>query len=261
MKAISSPDNPVIKLARKLHNKKYRERERLFLVEGRRSVKEALAWPELIKCVFLDENLAGEDLALPGIETFLLDARLFKSISTTENPQGMSAILKIPDWSVEKIASDKSLLVLLDKVSDPGNMGSIIRSCWALGVSGLLLTPECVDPYSPKVVRSSMGGVLNLPLFEAVNETMLEQLQSLGYEFLCTGLEEARDYYSADLTGAKVLVFGSEARGVSAAIKSRCGQTIKIPMKSNVDSLNVAAACAIIIGEAWGQRNGRSIVQ
>lgn len=261
MKLISSPDNPVIKLARKLHTKKYRDRERLFLVEGRRSVEEALARPELLHCVFLDEILTEEAPTIPGVDTYLLDARLLKSISTTENPQGMSAILKMPDWSFEEIAAEKGLLVLLDKISDPGNLGSIIRSCWALGASGLLLTPECVDPFSPKVVRSSMGGILNLPLFGPVTGQMLESLQNQGYEFLCTGLEEARDYNAVDLTGAKVLVFGSEARGVGPEIKNCCQQTIKIPMKSKVDSLNVAAACAIIVGEAWGQRNGRSVIQ
>lgn len=261
MKKISSPDNPIIKLARKLHNKKYRDRERLFLLEGRRSVEEALARPELLHCVFLEESLAQEDLALPDADIYLLDTRLLQSISTTETTQGMTAIVKIPDWSLEELVETKGLIVLLDRISDPGNLGSIIRSCWALGVNGLLLSPECVDPFSPKVVRSSMGGILNLPVLADITEQELDLLQTQGYEIICTGLENARDYYSVDLTGAKVLVMGSEARGVSQEIINRSNCTIKIPMKSNVDSLNVAAACAIIVGEAWGQRNGRSVIQ
>ena len=150
---------------------------------------------------------------------------------------------------------------MLDQISDPGNMGSIIRSCWALGVKGLLLASGCADPFSPKVVRSSMGGILNLPLIDNITDQELDLLVGQGYEFICTGMQNARDYYSVDLTGSKVLVMGSEARGVSQEIISRSGCMIKIPMKSKVDSLNVAAACAIIVGEAWGQRNGRSVKQ
>ena len=261
MKKITSPDNPMIKLARKLQNKKYRDRERLFLVEGRRSVQEALARPEFLQTVFLEENLEEDYSALRGVDTYLLESKLLKDISSTETPQGMIAMLKMPEWSFEELFTEEGLIILLDQISDPGNMGSIIRSCWALGVNGLLLSSGCVDPFSPKVVRSSMGGILNLPVFENITAQSLDLLQEQGYEFICTGLEEAEDYYSVDLNGAKIMVLGSEARGVSEAIKRRCQRTIKIPMKSNVDSLNVAAACAIIVGEAWGQRNGRSVKQ
>ncbi len=257
MKVISSPDNPVIKLARKLHNKKYRDQERLFLVEGRRSVQEALVKPELVHSLFLENTLADEYVDIQGTDYYLLDAKLLKQICTTETPQGMAAILKKTDWSFRDLIAGEGLIVLLDRISDPGNMGSIIRTCWALGVEGVLLSSGCVDPFSPKVVRSTMGGILNLPVLE-ISDLELNLLQERGYEFIGTGMKNAQEYYNVDLTGPKILILGNEASGISLELENKCNFMAKIPMNPKIDSLNVAAACAIIVAEAWRQRNGRS---
>lgn len=254
MKDITSPDNSAVKLARKLHNKKYRDQERLFLVEGRRSVQEALVRPELVHTVFLEEGLAEEFAEMQGFNSYLLDGKLLKQICATETPQGIAAILKKPEWSFHDVIADDGLIVLLDRIADPGNMGSMIRTCWGLGVNGILLTPGCVDPFSPKVVRSSMGGILNLPLLEMQTASELEILKKRGYAFIGTALEDARDYFNIDLTGAKVLILGSEAAGISPQLKKECTCLAKIPMNPKIDSLNVAAACAIIVAEAWRQR-------
>lgn len=259
MKQIISSDNQAIKLARSLHHKKYRDQEQLFLVEGRRSVQEALARPELIHMLFLLEDWADEYSDLQDIDCYILDAKMLKHISATETQQGLAAILRKPVCSLAAQLLSKRFLVLLDRVADPGNLGSIIRSCWALGVDGLLLTAGCVDPYSPKVVRSTMGGILHLPIFEGIAEAELDLLQAHGYELIATGLEDAQDYYDIDMRGAKLLVLGNEAEGINPALKSRCSRTSKIPINIAVDSLNVAAACAIITAEAWRQRNGRSV--
>jgi len=259
LKEITSSDNQLIKLARKLHNKKYRDQEQLFLVEGRRSVEEALARPELLHTVFVEESLKDDYADIEGVESYCLDTKLFKSICTTETPQGIIAILKKPAWSWSALLDEKGLIVLLDRIADPGNMGSIIRTCWALGVQGLLLSPGCVDPFSPKVVRSSMGGILNLPLLEITEQSELDLLQERGYVFIGTAMENAEDYYNLDLCGAKLIIMGSEATGISPELKAKCNTMAKIPMNPQNDSLNVAAACAIMISEAWRQRNGRSI--
>ena len=257
MKRISSPDNQVIKLARSLHHKKYRDQEQLFLVEGRRSVQEALASPKLVHMLFIQEDGAEEYADLQDIDCYILDAKMLKQISATETQQGMAAILRKPGWSLPALLQTERFLVLLDRVADPGNLGSMIRSCWALGVDGLLLTAGCVDPYSPKVVRSSMGGILHLPVFEGIAEGDLDLLQAQGYQFIATGFENAQNYYDIDMNGAKLLILGSEADGINPALKSRCSQVSKIPINPQVDSLNVAAACAIITAEAWRQRHGR----
>ncbi|MBP1761733.1 MAG: putative methyltransferase YsgA [Firmicutes bacterium] len=254
MKEISSPENQVIKLARSLHHKKYRDEEKLFLAEGRRLVEEALAIPGLVEVLFIREEQAGDLGDRQDLDCYIVNDRLLKHISTTESQQGMAAIIRKPAWDLATLASTEGFFVLLDRISDPGNLGSIIRSCWALGVDVLLLTPGCVDPYSPKVVRSTMGGLFHLPLIVAVTEQELDDLQTQGYELIATGLENATDYYDIDMRGKKILVLGSEATGISPNIKNRCGKTSRIPISPGVDSLNVAAACAIITAEAWRQR-------
>ena len=254
MKEISSPENQVIKLARSLHHKKYRDQENLFLGEGRRLVEEALVIPGLVEALFIREEQAGEFGDRQDLDCYIVNDRLLKHISATESQQGMAAIIRKPAWDLATLASADSFFVLLDRISDPGNLGSIIRSCWALGVDALLLTPGCVDPYSPKVVRSTMGGLFHLPLIEAVTEQDLDVLQIRGYELIATGLENAIDYFNIDMQGKKILVLGSEATGISPDIKSRCSKISRIPINPGVDSLNVAAACAIITAEAWRQR-------
>lgn len=251
----------MIKLARKLHNKKYRDQEQMFLVEGRRSVEEALARPELVYALFIEEGLQEEYANTEISDVYVLDARLLKQVCTTETPQGMAAILRKPAWSYADLLAAQGLIVLMDRIADPGNMGSMIRTCWALGAEGILLTPGCVDPYSPKVVRSTMGGILNLPLFDMISEPEINLLKQQGYRFIGTSLDDALNYYAADLTGAQVLIMGNEAEGISPKLKKSCDSLVKIPMNPMIDSLNVAAACAIMMAEAWRQRNGRSIKQ
>lgn len=254
MKVIRSLDNSMVRLARKLHQKKYRDQEGLFLVEGRRSVQEALARPELVRAVFIEESLVGDFSDLGGLDSYIVDNKLLKHICTTETPQGIAALVKKPEWSFEDLLSGDALIVLLDQVADPGNMGSIIRTCWGLEAAGILLTPGCVDPFSPKVVRSSMGGILNLPLREMKSCEELDYFIERDYELIGTALENGCNYYETDLSKAKILVLGSEATGISPNLKKRCFQLIKIPMNPKIDSLNVAAACAIIVAEAWRQR-------
>ena len=254
MKVISSSENKVIKLARSLHHKKYRDLEGSFLAEGRRLVEEALVRPELVRALFIREEQADEFNDRLDIDCYIIDDRMFKLISTTDSQQGMAAIIRKPVWDLAKLAAGDGFLLLLDRVADPGNLGSIIRSSWALNVEGLLLTPGCVDPFSPKVARSTMGGIFHLPLIEAVDVALLDVLQNQGYEMIATGLDNAIDYYDIDMRGKKILALGSEAIGLSPEIKNRCSQTSRIPINPKVDSLNVAAACAIITAEAWRQR-------
>jgi TrmH family RNA methyltransferase len=228
----------------------------MFLVEGKRSVEEAFKRSELLKVIFLDDNSAEEDhgdIDLSFLDYYLVNSRLMKHICCTENPQGVAAIVKKPLWSWEELLGTGGLLIYLDQVADPGNMGSILRSCWALGVAGVLLAKGSIDPFSPKVVRSSMGAIMNLPVFQNVSDSQLDMLSDRGYKFLCTDINGGTNYYSVKYKRQSLIVIGSEARGVSADLKKRCEQFINIPSNPQVDSLNVAAACAIIIAETWRQ--------
>lgn len=253
---ITSADNKYIKLASSLKQRKYREENQMFLVEGKRAVEEALAQAELVEVIFVDEKLAGEYSGsdIGGCKKLLqVETRLMRQVCDTDHPQGIAAILKKPVWPWERASAGRGLLVLLDHIADPGNMGSILRSCWAFGVEGVLLSPGCVDPFSPKVVRSSMGALLNVPVFSEVSATQLDALQGLGFWFLAADSGRGQPYYSIEYPEPSLLVIGSEAQGVSEAMKKRCQQFVNIPMKPEVESLNVAAACAIIMAEVWRQ--------
>lgn len=252
---ISSPDNKYIKLASSLKVKKYREATGLFLVEGRRSVNEVLSRPELVEAILAAADCCEEvdSNRLPADKIMMVEPKLLKQVCSTDNPQGIAAIVRQPHWSWSQINARGGLLVYLDRISDPGNLGSILRSCWALGVQGVLMSPGCVDLYNLKVVRSTMGAILNLPVFTDVGLAELALLQEAGFALTCTDTDRGQKYYDVDLKIPTVMIFGSEAHGVSGELKEISGIKINIPIEPGVDSLNVAAACAIIVAEARRQ--------
>lgn len=252
MYKITSLENPQVKQAASLKKRKYRQELEMFLIEGRRAAMEAKRRPELIAAIFVEEQLAADRDLLQDFEPtkiFATDKKIIRHICSTEQPQGIALVMHKPHWDWPQILARRGVILLLDRISDPGNMGSILRSAWALGIDGIMLGRECVDHLSPKVVRASMGAILNVPIFADITALYLEQLRQHGYIFMATDLEKGQDYDLLALTAPLVLIFGNEAEGVSEDLKQRCQAFIKIPMNPQVDSLNVAAACAIIIAE------------
>jgi TrmH family RNA methyltransferase len=190
----------------------------------------------------------------PHIEFISLDKQLLDTLCDTEHPQGVAAVVRIPQYDLQEVLNKSGLILLLDQLSDPGNMGTIIRTATAFGVDGILLTPDCVDPFSPKVVRSSMGGILKIPVYSDVDLKEIEQLRGKGYTLFCSLPKAEDNLYDLDFTGRSIIVIGNESHGVSSIIQKLCHQRFKIPHDSQVESLNAAVACAIIIGEAFRQR-------
>jgi len=263
MEHISSRDNQKIKHALKLKNKKFRYKEKMFFIEGQKMLEEALRRENLLVRIFVEEGREEEYYLMKRpdleVEEYLLDEKLMRLICDTESPQGMAAVLKMPQWFLPKIIDAGGFFILLDQVSDPGNMGTIIRTVWALEMDGVLLTPGCVDPFNPKVVRASMGGILNLPIFPDIGIKELAHLKAKGYSLLCADLDAEDSFLDHDFTGSKIIVIGNEDRGVDKDIKAACDACFKIPIKPGVNSLNAAVACAIITSEAWKQRHGHSL--
>ncbi|MEA1959701.1 MAG: RNA methyltransferase [Bacillota bacterium] len=263
MRTIQSTDNQTIKLVNKLKTKKHRNEQGLFFVEGLRLVEEFVGRPKLVKALFVETSLLDsmKELVEPlDDRCFQIDARLMKQICSTQTPQGLAAIVEKPRWDFNDVFKRDGMIVILDKVSDPGNMGSILRTCWALDVNGVLLSSGCVDPFSPKVVRSTMGGILNVPLFQDAGSREWKSLKEADFQFVGTNVQADHNYFEMDLKGKCALVMGNEAFGVGQELTMCCDQFIKIPMNANVDSLNVAAACAIIISESSRQRYGGLIL-
>lgn len=260
MRYIKSRENKYLKQASKLKSKKHRIKEESFIIEGPKMIEEAIQHRNLLLRGFVDKECkkAHNSLVeeLHEIDWFLLDTKLMNSICDTRKPQGIAAVVKMPRWDLQNIIRNAGFFVLLDHISDPGNMGTIIRTAWALGVDGVLLTEGCVDPFSSKVVRSTMGGIFNVPLFPDLTLDDIKSLKSNGYSLLCSSLEAKRSLFSVDFTKSKVLIIGSESQGVSNDIKELCDVFFKIPINTQVESLNAAIACAIIVSEASKQRHG-----
>ncbi len=255
MKELISKDNPIVKEIARLKQKKYRDLAGMYVLEGRNLVEEVLKSGQHPVYLVAERQRLDQYqeiiAAHPNLPWHVADARIMRQLSDTESPQGMLAVMAKPVYKLEQVARPGGLLVVLDQLSDPGNVGTIIRTCWAFAVDGLLLTRGSVDPFNPKVVRSSMGGILKVPVIEDVTTTQLQQLTGLGYHLLATASAQAMPIYAADFNGSVAVVIGSEARGLSPQVAAICDSTVTIPCALGVDSLNAAVACGIILGHSW----------
>lgn len=234
---IVSSENSVVKKLRKLRDKKYRGQLGEYVVEGRRWVEDALRLcPENVVSVICSENSA-EDIA-----DHIVSERLFCEIACTENPQGIIAVMRIPE--VSAVFSGTHCL-FLDRVRDPGNMGAIIRTACAAGFSDIVLN-DCVDVYNPKVLRSSMTGILGVKFHNACD---LSEIRNNGYVTVAATLD-GTDIFTSNISCGKIcLVIGNEANGISENIVRSCDRKVTIPMSGNMESLNAAVSAGILMYE------------
>ncbi|NLJ72947.1 MAG: RNA methyltransferase [Syntrophomonadaceae bacterium] len=252
MKVISSRDNQHIKNCLKLKQKKYRDDTKLYVVEGQRIYDEVTTYSShSIKQVFVVETeVAKYNFTSLSADIFIINDKLMQEISDTTSPSGILAILEKPIWDIETVKQEGKLLVLLDNIADPGNVGTIIRTSAAFDVDGLFLNKGCVDPYNHKVVRATMGGILHLPIFANITISDILDFKNAGYMLVGTSLDNAINYYEYDFTSPTILVIGSEAFGISLELLNKCDKLVKIPINPAMDSLNAGVACGIILSEA-----------
>jgi TrmH family RNA methyltransferase len=199
-----------------------------------------------------------------GCEICAIPERLFREISDTETPQGILAVVKMNNYSLKDIISNslihgivknKGNIVVLDGIQDPGNMGTIIRTADAAGFSGIIVSKGCVDPYNPKVLRSTMGSIFHIPTYSCTNliETLVE-IKNNDIRVYAAHLEGSRNYYNVDMTGNVAIVIGNEANGISSEAASMADEFIKIPMPGRVESLNASVAAGILMYEPLRQK-------
>ncbi|MEQ8174690.1 MAG: RNA methyltransferase [Syntrophomonadaceae bacterium] len=259
MKQISSRDNPIVKNAVGLKQSKHRSQQKAFLLEGERSVGELRACPERVLCCFVQEELLSKYQYIVQVlgeeRLYLTTDKIIKTICDTEHPQGIAAVVSKPDWDISKVLQIRGLWLVLNGISDPGNMGTMIRTARALGAAGLIYTHSSVDPYNPKAVRASMGSILTLPVLGPVSFSDITCLKDSGMRILGTQVTQGVPYFKANLRGNLLVVLGGEAQGMDREIIPLCDQIMNIPMNAGVNSLNAASACAIILSEAYKQRN------
>lgn len=233
LKEITSLQHPVVKNCVKLRtNRNFRYEKRQIVLSGKKMVREAGS----LETLFLKKGTSSH---LKADQIFFVTEAILKKISGLETPENIAAIAPMPNW---KNLKDKNWIIALDGISDPGNMGTLLRTALALGWEGAFLTESCVDPYNDKALRAAKGATFRLPL-QIGNEEKLDQLAS------------GKKVWIADIAGEPfieipkekkgVLILGNEAHGVSQSLKRRY-PLISIPIHG-IESLNVAAAGAILL--------------
>ena len=183
---------------------------------------------------------------------------VFARMSDTQSPQGVLAVLKQPGYTLEQIldgGKKAPLLLLLEHLQDPGNLGTILRSAEGAGVSGVILSADSVDLFNPKVVRSTMGAIFRLPFFYAENfsQTICD-IKKKGIRIFAADLEGSRDYDLEDYTAPSAFLIGNESRGLSEEAKALADRRIFIPMEGKLESLNAAVSAAVLVYEGARQR-------
>lgn len=244
---ITSKDNKLIKLAVKLKEKKYRDKENLFVIEGEKLLNDAIKSNVKIKYIFSTKDLEKDNY-------YSIDNNLMSYICNTESPSPIFAIAEKINYKPTNIY-DNNIILIIDKVRDPGNLGTIIRSAEAFGVNIILLTKETVDIYNPKVIRSTMGSLFRIPILYIENLDILMDLNNNNFSILLTTPYSSKNYYDINYKNKKIaLVIGNEGQGLNLqSLKNY--QSITIPMNGNIESLNTSIATSIILSEISKQRN------
>lgn len=269
---ITSNGNEKIKhVSSLLKKRKLREEERVFVCEGKKMYFELLRQrPELLKETFWSEsgfsNLTPEERALAEQTKYELAADpVFERLSETVTPQGVCAVVRMPEYTLEEMLGDDCRLILLERLQDPGNLGTILRTAEAAGMTGVILSGDSVDAFNPKVVRSTMGAIFRVPFFYADSlPEVLRTLAGQGISVYAAHLEGSVSYDSVTYGKRYGILIGNEANGLSETCTALAKQAIRIPMYGKAESLNAAVACAILAYESRkpfeGTEAGRTIL-
>ena len=253
MKTIGSRDNPIYKKARKLLKRKYRDAYGLYLLEGIKPLRDAISLGIEIEEIFVCD---GEmDISAPkdsGYDFTILDRELFKMLTDTEHSQGVISVVKKVKCGVDSLEEMKNCgsgnLVILDRLQDPGNVGTVIRTAEAAGYSGVVTVTGCADVYSPKVVRAAAGSLFRVPVIDGGDQEMLiPELKKYGFKIAATSLDGDTLYRDADISESTALVIGNEGNGVGNEFLEAADLKIKIPMMGSIESLNAAVAAGILM--------------
>ena len=250
---INSKDNEKIKYAKSLLKGKHRKEEEKFLVEGLRIIKQSIECDCEIDYVLYTKEFEKKNeefiayLETLNIRLYSIDEKLVKEFSQTENTQGVFAIIKSKVFTLDDVfKEDNDFLLILDRIQDPGNMGTLIRSADASGVNGIIVLKGSVDVYNPKVIRSTMGSVFNSIIVEEDNSCLIK-LKNEGYKIISSSLETDKYYHDINYTGKIALVIGNEGNGIDEYILDNSDEKVKIPIYGKAESLNAAIAGGILM--------------
>lgn len=265
MEIITSKSNEKVKFIKSLNEKKFRQKYNCFYLEGIKVVEEVINSDKAIDILFIaysDEILSelngGRRLLKiinyvetdDNINVLNISKNIFESLTDTVSTQGVLVVLKIKEYNLEDILRKEDNIILLDKIQDAGNLGTIIRTCDAFDVKTILCTRGTVDVYSQKVLRSTMGSILREKIIYIENEK-LNILKKFGFKLMGTSLGANNNLEDIKFPSKKVFVFGNEANGVSKEIEENCDKLLKISMSNSAESLNVGISVGIVLYENY----------
>lgn len=264
---ITSTSNPTIKSIRKLADRKERRQTGLFFVEGLRNVGEAVqqGWdletlvisPELLVSLFGQQLV--DQASSAGSTVLEVSAEVFEYLSAKEGPQGIAAVGR-QRWTqladVHPVSGDT--WIALDSVQDPGNLGTILRTCDASGCRGVLLLDQSTDPYDPGAIRASMGALFTTPVVKTTHTDFARWKRDQQVPVIGTSDKAQLDYHTYQYPPAHVVLMGSERQGLQEQHTAICDAVVSIPMVGTSDSLNLAVATAVVLYEIYNQRRDKS---
>ncbi|MGL5405987.1 MAG: TrmH family RNA methyltransferase [Propionibacteriaceae bacterium] len=263
---ISSRTNPLVKRIRTLSDRKYRKREKVFFVEGLQSVWRAVESGCQIETLVVAPELLlqPESLAMVeqerarGVNVAEVTADIFAALSDRDGPTGLAAIVAIPQQELSELDVPRNGIVMgLERIANPGNLGTIVRAADASGVTAIVLMGECTDPWSPAAVKASMGSIFAVPV---VNASAVEALTWAGenkLRVLATSGYADKDLWDVDLTGGTFVLFGNEGEGLRETTLASAHGHLRIPMVGTAESLNLSVAASIVAFEAARQLRSR----
>ena len=261
MQVISSKENELIKNIKKLKEKKYRDLNNEYIIEGIKIIQEAIQENAKIKQIIIcddcekNSNISQEMMyEIAKYECIYVTNKIFTSLTDVKNPQGIMAIIEKNYSKEEEIDYNQDIIVALDDIQDPGNLGTILRTVDSIGINQILVSKGTADSYNPKVVRSTMGAIFRVKIIECEDlEKTLKEIKKRKFEILVTSLQTENSIYDIKYN-KKVIVIGNEANGVEEKIQNMADVKVKIPMLGKTESLNASVATGIILYEYVRQK-------
>ncbi|MDD5899954.1 MAG: RNA methyltransferase [Lachnospiraceae bacterium] len=261
---ISSTVNPRVKNIVILQKKgKERRRQGVFVIEGRKLFEEVLRdVPEAVDEVYVTESYLSDEsrkASLAAVPYEVVSEAVMKVMAETLEPQGILATVRIPEYDKDALfKKEDAVWVALEDIRDPGNLGTILRTAEAAGVTGVILSRDSVDMYNPKVVRSTMGAVFRVPHFYTDDFlTELDRMKQTGAMVYAAHLSGKQYYDEPEYSGRSVILIGNEANGLSEEASEKADCLVKIPMEGRAESLNAAVATSLFVYEAYRKRRNR----
>jgi RNA methyltransferase, TrmH family len=256
---ISSHRNPLVKRIRKLQQKKYRQREGAFFVEGIRIVLTALEQDAPVETLVYAPDLLTSDVALEAIaaqkvlgrDVAAVTADVFQAISDRDNALGLGAVVSAHMQTVDSLSvGDQDIYIGLEEVSDPGNLGTIVRTADATGATAILLAGQSTDPLHPAAVRASMGAIFRVPIIAMdTMPQLISWARGQGLRTVATSAHAAQSFWEATYRPPLLLLFGSEGDGLAHEVLAQADLAVSIPMFGISSSLNLAVAAGLLLYE------------